>query len=86
MKPRDDKEPGSQADPASAERLARFGAVVRRMRREAGLSQEDLADAAHIDRTYVGSIERGERNISLLVLVRLATALGASVSRLTGGL
>lgn len=49
---------------------------VRRRRSELGLSQEDLADAASIDRTYVSGIERGLRNPTLIILERLANALG----------
>jgi transcriptional regulator with XRE-family HTH domain len=41
-----------------------------------GLSQEELADAAHLDRTYVSSCERGRRNIGLVNIHRLAAALG----------
>jgi len=52
------------------------GRNVRRCRQSAGLTQEQLAFAAEIDLTYVGGIERGVRNPSLLVLVRIAAALG----------
>ena len=43
----------------------RFGDRVRELRKEAGFTQEELADAAELDRSYVGSIERGERNLSI---------------------
>ena len=56
--------------------LQRFGAHVRKLRAEAGLSQEALAAKAGIHRTYMGGIERGERNICLKNIVRLAAALG----------
>jgi len=49
---------------------------VRRARQKAGLTQEQVALQADIDLTYVGGIERGRRNPSVLVLVRLADALG----------
>lgn len=53
-----------------------FAANVRRYRREASLTQERLAERAGLHRTYVGSAERGERNVSLLAIERLARALG----------
>lgn len=53
------------------------GANVRRLRKARGLTQEQLAHDADIDLTYLGGIERGRRNPSLSVLVRVATALGA---------
>ena len=49
-----------------------------RARKARGLSQEDLAFAAGIDRTYVSGIERGRRNPSLLMIARLAEALGVT--------
>ena len=52
-----------------------FGAAVRRRRERLGLSQEDFADKAGIHRTYVSSVERAERNISILNIERLAAAL-----------
>ena len=52
------------------------------MRQERKLSQEQLALSAGIDLTYVGGIELGKRNPSLLILVRLATALETSPSKL----
>ena len=58
--------------------LSAFGTRVRELRREQGLSQEDLADRANLHRTYVGSIERGERNVALLNIHRLARALGVT--------
>lgn len=54
------------------------GRNVRRLRQERGLTQEQLAFEAKLDLTYVGGIERGRRNPSLLVMVRLAEALGAN--------
>lgn len=55
--------------------LRRFGLVVRKYRKAAGLSQEALADLAAIHRTYIGGIERGERNPTLLMIHRIAGAL-----------
>lgn len=57
----------------------RFGAHVRKLRREKGLSQEALALVCGLDRTYVGSVERGERNISLVNIHLLASALRVPV-------
>lgn len=56
--------------------LKRFGERVRGLRERAGLSQEALAAKAGIHRTYMGGVERGERNICLRNIVRLAAALG----------
>ena len=53
-----------------------FGAQVRAIRKQKGLSQEALALACELDRTYIGSVERGERNISLVNICRIADALG----------
>ena len=53
----------------------RFGARLRIVRRERGLSQEELALRAGLDRTYVSSCEAGRRNVTLKTIVRLASAL-----------
>ena len=52
-----------------------FGKTVRRFREGRGLSQEQLADLSNLHRTYIGGIERGERNVGLLNVVRIAKAL-----------
>lgn len=54
---------------------AAFGMTVRRLRQAKGLSQERLAEACGLDRTYVSGVERGTRNISLVNICRLAGAL-----------
>jgi transcriptional regulator with XRE-family HTH domain len=60
--------------------LARhFGAAVRQHRTLIRLSQEDLAERASLDRTYVSGIERGRRNPSLKILQQVADALGADL-------
>jgi len=56
--------------------LVRFGNRVRELRKKKGLSQEGLALESGLDRSYVGGVERGERNISLENIEKLARALG----------
>lgn len=60
----------------------RFGKNVKRHRRARGLSQEQLAHLAEVDRTYIPSIEKGERNVSILVAQRIADALGVAIQEL----
>jgi transcriptional regulator with XRE-family HTH domain len=55
-----------------------FGETVRELRKAAGLSQEELADLAELDRSYVGCVERGERNLSIENVCKLAKAIGVS--------
>jgi len=55
--------------------LKNFGSVVRRKRQEMGISQEELADRAGFDRTYISMVELGKRNPALLNICRLAEAL-----------
>ncbi len=62
-----------------------FGERVRAFRVKANLSQEALAEAAGIHRTYIGSVERGERNISILNIVALSRAIGIKPSDLLEG-
>lgn len=66
----------------------RLALNVRRLRHEKGLSQEKFALGFGVDRTYISGIERGVRNPTILVVERLANALGVSVADLfteTGG-
>ena len=65
--------------------LKRVGARLRELRARAGISQEELAARASLHRTYVGGIERGERNVAVLNLVRLAVALEVEPSELLVG-
>ncbi len=65
----------------SQESLA-FGRMVRLYRSRAGYSQEELANRAKIHRTYIGGIERGERNPTLAMIHRLAVALDIPPSQL----
>lgn len=59
-----------------------LGENVRRLRQQKKLTQEQLAFEAEIDLTYVGGIERGKRNPSLLVMARIAAALGVQLPKL----
>ncbi|MGH2494061.1 MAG: helix-turn-helix domain-containing protein [Ktedonobacteraceae bacterium] len=61
---------------SDAEIQKRFGERMREIRKRKGLSQEALALASELDRTYIGGVERGERNISLVNIYRIAEALG----------
>ncbi|WP_099117126.1 helix-turn-helix domain-containing protein [Xenorhabdus ishibashii] len=57
-----------------------FARNIRKLREKQGLSQEALADLAGLHRTYIGSVERCERNISIDNIDRIASALGVSPS------
>jgi transcriptional regulator with XRE-family HTH domain len=59
-----------------------FGQRVRDLRKQKGLSQEALALACDLDRTYIGGVERGERNISLVNIYKIAAALGVPAKEL----
>ena len=61
-------------DAARVQRM--FGRAIRARREALRISQEELADRAGLHRTYIGDVERGERNISLVNIVKLAKALG----------
>lgn len=74
--------PHRRAKPRSAEHAA-LGTAIQRLRKEAGLSQEQLADRSGIHLTHIGGLERGVRNPSYATLVRLAVALQTRVGRLT---
>jgi transcriptional regulator with XRE-family HTH domain len=64
------------------ELLQTFGTTVRRRREALGLSQEKLAELAGLHRTYVSSLERGNRNVSVVNIVRLARALDTRPAKL----
>jgi transcriptional regulator with XRE-family HTH domain len=59
-----------------------FGINLRRHREELRLSQEDLAEKADLHRTYIGSVERGERNVSIDNMERLAAAVSRTIAEL----
>ena len=59
-----------------------IGKNIRKSREAKGLSQEQLSALAGIDRTYIGSIERGERNVAVINLIRIASALNIEVAAL----
>ena len=64
--------------------LRTIGLTIRSLRRERGLSQEALAELAHIDRSYMSCVERGLRNVSVLNIARIAAALDVPVRDLLG--
>ena len=65
--------------------LKRFGNRVRELRLAAGLSQEELADRCGLHRTYIGGVERGERNVGLVNVHAIAAALSKPVEALFRG-
>lgn len=62
--------------------LIKFGEKVREIRKEKGLSQEELAHKADLHRTYIGMIERAEKNITLINIEKIANALEVSIETL----
>ena len=62
--------------------LIKFGEKIRQLRKEKNLSQEELADRAKLHRTYIGMIERAEKNITLTNIQKLATALDVEINQL----
>jgi transcriptional regulator with XRE-family HTH domain len=63
----------------------RFGTAIRNRRQRLGVSQEEFADICGLDRTYIGGIERGERNVELVNIEKIAKGLRISVSELFRG-
>jgi transcriptional regulator with XRE-family HTH domain len=59
-----------------------LGVRIRKLRQEQNITQEKLAELAGLDRSYFGSVERGERNPSLANLVKVASSLGVTLSEL----
>ena len=62
--------------------LAVLGETIRQIRKEIGLSQEGLANNSGLDRSYLGGIERGEHNITMMNLIKVADSLGIKASEL----
>jgi transcriptional regulator with XRE-family HTH domain len=73
--------PARKSKPRSAE-LGALGEAIRRLRHEAGLTQEQLADRVATDLTQIGGLERGTRNPSYTTLLRLASALRIRVGEI----
>jgi transcriptional regulator with XRE-family HTH domain len=63
----------------------RFGRALRRRRQKLGVSQEAFADMCQLDRTYIGGIERGERNVELVNIEKIVKSLRHSVAQLFRG-
>ena len=63
----------------------RFGRALRRQRQKLGVSQEAFADMCEMDRTYIGGIERGERNVALVNIEKIAGALKIPIAQLFRG-
>lgn len=61
-------------------RMVAFGKRVREVRKSKGISQEKLAEMAGIDRSYMGNIERGEKNITLKKIYEICDALGIDIT------
>lgn len=70
---------------ADRAKLQNLGKRIRAMRSERSISQEELADLAGVHRTYVGMLERGEKNVTVISAAKIAAALGVSVSDLFEG-
>jgi transcriptional regulator with XRE-family HTH domain len=60
----------------------RFGAVLRLLRLQANLSQEELADKCNLHRTYIGTIERGEKRVTITTAYKLSCALNVKLSEM----
>jgi transcriptional regulator with XRE-family HTH domain len=63
----------------------RFGRALRRQRQKLGVSQEAFADMCQLDRTYIGGIERGERNVALVNIDKIAKTLRLTIADLFRG-
>ena len=73
---------GKRFTKSEKEHLAKIGKNIREVRIDRNLSQESLASLAGLDRTYIGGVERGERNISVLNITKITKALNISINQL----
>jgi transcriptional regulator with XRE-family HTH domain len=73
-------------EPLEGNTLKTLGDRIRAKRKDLDWTQEDLAANAVLDRSYVGGVERGERNVTFTVLCQICTAMGCDVAALTDGL
>ena len=73
-------------DSTKNEILRIFGGNLRSARKASNLSQEELADKCGLDRSYIGSVERGERNVTLFNIFRISQSIGLSSSKLLEGI
>lgn len=71
---------------AESDILTKFGERVRELRKKQGFSQEGFAHECGLDRTYMGGIERGERNVALRNIEQIAETLGITLAQLMRGL
>lgn len=62
--------------------LVSLGGAIRTLRCAAGMSQEELAHLAAVDRSYLGRVERGDNNVAVMTLLQIATALDSSLSKI----
>ncbi len=67
---------------ATSQTLLKFGEIIRKKRVEKKLSQEDFAELVGVHRTYIGMLERAEKNITLLNIEKIAKALNISIAEL----
>lgn len=67
---------------AGAPELVALGKAIRKARKRAGMSQEALSLGAEIDRSYLSGIERGEHNVAMMNIAKLAAVMGMNVSQL----
>ena len=68
--------------PSHSNPQMKFGEIIRKLRLRRGMSQESLAELAELHRNYIGGIERGERNVSLKNILKLAAALRVKPGKL----